>query len=215
MAITDYASLKDAVKSYAARNDTVFTDQFDTFLADAERRIYDGYGKNIPPVRLQQMETVATLAFVGGEAALPDDYLQLKDVSNPENNGSALTYLPPQAMHGHGSGSPVYYTTIGTDIKISPSYGGNIVIHYIAKFPAITAENSDNYLLINYPNIYLWAMLIEAFAFLRDTEEETKATQRYQAVISAIKTATRDKTYSGNTGRPLVRGGFSGGFDQQ
>lgn len=215
MAITDYSSLTDAIKVYAARTDATFTAQIDTFIADAEQRIYNGYGDAIPPLRLQEMEKTTALTFVDGIVPLPDDYLQLKDVFDPRNDGKALTFLPPQAMHGYGVGDPAYYSLVETSIKVAPPYSGEINVHYVAKFPALTALNSQNFIVTNYPNIYLWAALIGAYAFIRDTEEETKATQRFQANISAIKKATRDKTYSGNVGRPQISSGFSGGFDQQ
>lgn len=74
MAIVTYAGLKTGVSTWLARTgDTSISDQFDTFLALAERRIYYGYtalGTDSPlysePLRIPEMEIVDPLFDLNG-----------------------------------------------------------------------------------------------------------------------------------------------------
>ncbi len=212
MPITDYDSLKAAVLSFVARSDAKFQSQFDIFLEHGEKLIYNGYG-SISPIRLQDMVTEQTIVAVGGEFDLPTDYCEMISISNPINHGYPLEFRPAQEFFGYSSGDPAFYTVIGNKLKLLPKYSGDIDLVYWKKYPALT-QAATNDLLVNHSDIYLEAVLIRAYAYLRDTEQEGLATQRLKGLISALKKAELAKSHSGNMSRMVIRGGFNGGFDQ-
>lgn len=215
MAITDYSSLKTAVQSYSARTDTIVNNEFDTFLENAEKHIYNGYGSSMESLRIQNMVTKTTLTATNGVAALPSDYLSMISIFDPTGLGKALEYQSPQEFTGFTTGKPIYYTIIGDNIELNPEYGGNIDIVYWAKYAALTSGSPTNYLLTNHSDLYLHSVLIETYSFLRDSEEESKSTQRYQSTVAALMSTEKKKRYSGNLSRPRAVGGFNGNADQQ
>lgn len=211
MAITDYETLKTAVSNICARKDTKFLAQFDDWLSSAENMIYNGYG-DIPSLKLQNMTAAATIPPVGDKYPLPDDYMSVLRIEN--DNNQSLSWAPPQEFYSSVSGSAIYYTVIGNDILILPSSSADIVLTYWKKYPALNDDASTNELLTKHSSVYLQAVLIGAYAFMRDAEEETKSTSRYQGIILALNKANQTKRHSGNARRVRFSGGCNSNFGQ-
>jgi hypothetical protein len=69
---------------------------------------------------------------------------------------------------GSGSG-PTHYSIEGDELLVYPTPDDSLSLDctYYAKLPAL-AENSTNWLLTKYPQIYLYATLVSASQFLKD-----------------------------------------------
>lgn len=209
--IEDYATLKSAISSICARKDVKFLGQFDDWLVEAENLIYNGYG-DIPALKLQEMAKNIIIPAVDEKYSLPDDYMSMLRISNDKNH--PLQWVPPQDFYTSQSGEAQFYTIVGNDIIVAPTSSADLNLTYWKKYPTLASGSPANDLLLKNPSVYLRAILIGAFAYTRNSEEEAKATSRYKGIIEALNGAAQEKRHSGNVRRVSYSGGFNGNLGQ-
>lgn len=66
------------------------------------------------------------------------------------------------------AGFPSVYTMVGTSLVVYPTTTETLALTYYARIPALSAANQSNWLLTNYPNVYLYGALVEASPYLLD-----------------------------------------------
>lgn len=208
MAITDYDSLVAAVKSYAARSDTVFSARIPDFISFAEDRLYLGGGDDqsmppdplyTPPLRPRVLETSDTLTLDStGSVPLPDDHLGFRRLSRASDK-FGLTYMPPErlAIYQQTSGLPIYYTIEDGALKVGPVYAGDLSIVYWQRHPAITSTNKEGPLILGHGLYYLEACLIEAFAWTQEADLAGAHASKLRGMIKGVNNTARSERYSG------------------
>jgi hypothetical protein len=174
MAFENYGELKSELSQtlfhqrFVARYDA-FTQMFEA-VANARLRV-------LP------METMALLTTVNGDVALPADYLQWRTVrptlpSPPDT----LTFHPPydELEYVH----PAYLPPVGRGFNRLFTIEGNIFkvrpvddrveayeLHYYQKIPTLVGGDlKTNWLLQEYPDIYLFGLMLQASANGRNAE---------------------------------------------
>jgi hypothetical protein len=104
------------------------------------------------------------------------------------------------------TGTPRYYTIIDDNILLLPAPTGNTTLEiiYYGKIPALSDSNTSNWLLARSPDLYLYAALIQAEAYLQnderiqlwnaaadkiiaDMDRESERAKRPQGALSARK----------------------------
>ena len=71
------------------------------------------------------------------------------------------------------TGTPRYYTVVGTQLSVyptPPSTGITVHITYYASLPSLSNSNTTNWLLLKYPDLYLYGSLKHTAPYLRDDE---------------------------------------------
>lgn len=217
MPFTDYNGLAQAVKTWAARSDTTFSNQIPTFVAFCEQRIYSGSGEGMSdplycdPLNAPEQETTATVTVTDGTGALPTDVVSIRAVTR-SNDLVGLEYMTPRqwAIRNaqSSSGSPAFYTIEAGNIKLVPSYTGSISVLYYQKFATINVTNTTGALLTAYPLLYLSGTLFEAFSFM---QEDTLAVQhfaRYRAHVAGINTTANARRFGGGPKKIRTRQGM-------
>lgn len=170
MTISTYAELKTAVADYLARAD--LTDYIPDYIRAAEARI--AFGGMPPfqsdPLRIRQMEDTTAVA-ASSSVALPSDLLEIRDVYL---NNATVDPIEPTTPYdarrqysGADSGTPKFYTVEGTNMRLypAPDTSDTVSVLYYKKLDAV--ENGSNWLLANYPHVYIYGALLEAAPFLR------------------------------------------------
>jgi hypothetical protein len=174
MAFENYGELKNELSQtlfhqrFVARYDA-FTQMFEA-VANARLRV-------LP------METTALLTTVNGDVALPADYLQWRTVrptlAAPTD---ALTFHPPydELEYVHpaylppvGRGFNRLFTIEGNTFKVRPvdDRPDAYELHYYQKIPTLVgADLNTNWLLQEYPDIYLFGLMLQASANQRNSE---------------------------------------------
>ncbi len=163
--ITTYDELKSAVTDWLKRSELV--DKVPNFIQLAEAH----FNRTI---RVPEMEARATVSADGEFVGLPSDFLSLREIHVEGSHDRPLHYITPQELtHIEYSGytaNPFAYTILDGQIKLFPSPGVgnelNVEIIYIQKIPALSDSNTSNWLLASHPDIYLYATLLQAEAFL-------------------------------------------------
>ena len=186
MALANYADLGTSVAAWTHRSD--LTSIIPDFVTMAEARI-------ARDLRLRKQITTSTLTTVAAtqSVALPTDWLEFENVSVALTPERQLTYVPIEHMDsiypsGSGNSSPIVYTIEGDNILFGPvpdtAYTVNIV--YYSRFASLITS-STNWLMTNHPNIYLFAVLIEAYTYLQDKEQSGVYAQRYMQELAQLQ----------------------------
>lgn len=197
MALANYTDLQASVAAWLHRTD--LTAVIPDFVTMAEARISRD-------LRLRKQITTSTLTTVAATqgVTLPADWLEFENVSVATSIERQLTYvniehLDSRFPSGSSSGTPAVYTIEGDSILFGPVpdavYTINII--YYARFPSLITD-STNWLMTNHPNIYLFAVLIEAFFYTQDAEQIARYTQRYNEGLEQLQAQDDRATHSGS-----------------
>ena len=175
MSISNYGELKAKLSRYLFNQRFLadYDDYTTMFEADANSRL-----------RVLPMETSALLTTVNGEVALPADYITWRTVRPIYAHGSPvvptwqppyteLDYVHPAYLPPVGRGFDQLFTIEGNTFKVRPvdDRAGAYEFHYYAKIPALIGSDlNTNWLLTEYPNVYLFGLMVEAAGQGRNAE---------------------------------------------
>jgi hypothetical protein len=206
MAITDWASLLANVQSYTVRTDTAFTNQVETFVANAEQRIFEGVGTNLDPLfseplRSDVMSSTTTITMTDGEGSIASDSLGLRSL-NRTSDRIGLDYLAPDAFAKRfaeaDTGNPRWYTIEGNTIKTSPGgFDGTLNVTYWARPDGISSSSTTNVVLTAHPTVYLYATLLEAYTWIGNLEKTQTYLALTRSTVSGINATVNDNRYGG------------------
>jgi hypothetical protein len=170
---SNYGELKSELSDllfnqrFIARYDR-FTRSFET---DANSRL-----------RVLPMEASVLLTTVSGDVALPADYLLWRTVrptltATPgptfHQPFAELDYVHPAYLPPVGRGYNHLFTIEGNTFKVRPvdDRANAYEFHYYQKIPTLVGANTNsNWLLTEYPNAYLFGLMVEAASDGRNAE---------------------------------------------
>lgn len=179
----DYTDLRLHVADHIKRND---------LDADIERLTRLAESNLNRQLRHPDMLLDATLTCVAGVAALPTNYLEMENVRDAMGgrwHGVEQTNVRERLL-GRGA-----YFIQGGNINIG-SADEVLTCTYFSSLPSLTtATNATNWLLQKFPDVYLYALMSEAFGFVGDAVKEDRATARMAAAIKAVKIDGERKRY--------------------
>ena len=163
MAITTYLTLKQAIGNWLGRED--LTNRIPEFIALAEDRI----ARNL---RVQAMETTATLTISSSSASVPSGYLETIRLYLTSDTRRKLDYMSPAVFQTRNaqfdSGDPQIFTIEGTAFKFAPTGDGTAELLYYKRFDALSSNADANWILTNARGLLLYGSLLEAYLFLED-----------------------------------------------
>lgn len=205
MAIADYATLRSAIQSWAARSDSVFSGQIETFIELAEDRLYNGAGQMgdpvySPPLRSKAMEVSGTIALTAGVGTIPDTALELRKIAVADQE-TGLEFLPPErfALYAENANGtvPSFYTITGSTITVAPAASVTLETDYWRRYTTISSSNTTGELLSAHGMIYLEACLYEAFAFMQEVDIALAHLNRARGMIEGANRTARTLGRSG------------------
>ena len=192
MTISTYAELKTAIGTYMGRSD--LTDRADEFIDKVEAKFRRR-------LRLRPMEVTTTGAMVADTPTipLPTDFLQVISFifEIGSENPRKLEFITPEqgdALEYGSSGTPRWYTFVGQAIRIypTPDSAYDYTIRHYAKFAPLSASNTTNFLLTEYPDAYEYGCYIEACAYLGDIGGQLQVwVQGFETTMAEIKRSDR------------------------
>lgn len=169
MALDTYAALKTAVTDWVARMDTKLVAHVDDFITLAEVRIWDR-------VRLRNglsAPTTLTIAPATNTAALPADFLSMHRITSaglPRMNYVSMDLLTDEAYQQTGQQTDYSFEGLNFYLGITPTVSTDLTYTYYKRPAALSsAAGDDLWLLLARPNIYLYAALLEAAVFMKDS----------------------------------------------
>ncbi|WP_085032309.1 phage adaptor protein [Ensifer aridi] len=178
MSISDYASLLVDAGEYSSREDIAHL--FPRFLGLAELKLNRG-------LRVADMEASTTLALSNGDATLPADFLEAREVKTSANVPiRAVSLQQLTSSYAGNSGTPTGYAVVGSTLKARPVSDQTLTIAYYAKIPALTPSAPTNWLLAKAPDVYLYALVNEIAIWAKDVGAATAAQQLMALALSGL-----------------------------
>jgi len=182
MALDTYAELKTQVAAWLHRND--LTDRIPTFIEFATNRLTRS-------ITSPRMEASTTLNIVNGIASLPNDFRAAISMTLGTVEYKAITAADMRAMD-QGGIRPTYpvYSIVNNQIKVYPAESSSPTFIYAVRLPNLVADGDTNWVLQDYPDVYLMAALAEARKFVLD---DTRLVQYEQMTIARIDELNRNE----------------------
>ena len=197
MAIGTYSELQTAVANWLDRDD--LTARVPEFISLTEGRI-------IRKIRHLNMEKRATADTVGGERTiqLPTGYLSMRSLKINRSVVNTLEYMSPSVMYdgSESSGTPRYYTVQGDQLALEPvpDSAYEIEMDYYT-FDVLSDSNTTNWLLTDFPDVYLYGSLLQAEAYLVN---DARIAIWKAALDEALDEVKKDDKMARWNGTPLV-----------
>lgn len=144
-------------------------------------------------LRVHEMEAYAQLPVVQGQAALPDNAL---DLLNIEYGARDLQPLARNALDGmpDRSGQPTGYALQGAQLLLYPSPSNGVLeVRFRARPNALVEDTDTHPLLSTYPDIYLAAALHHAFAHYFEPERAASQLATYKLAVADANRASRKR----------------------
>lgn len=181
MAITTFSGLKASVAGWLARSD------LDSDLGSFVELATAMFNRRL---RTRQMIATATLTPVDGVAIIPSDYLQYRRVTETGGVRRALSYLSPDAAEReypfNYSGQSAHFSIIGGSLVTYPQSANPVELVYFQKIPALSDAVTTNWVLEQYPELYLRAATAYGADFIKDDAQMQKFMSMAERLIFEI-----------------------------
>lgn len=184
-AITSFSELKTAVSSYVVRSDT--GTYVEDWIAFAESRLRRD-------LRCRQMEAETDITVDAETETLPDGFISVSYIYVAGSPNKALKATTAQTIKsinaGSQTGKPIMYATTASSIMFAPTPDTSytVTMGYYA-LDALTSSNTTNAILDDFPQLYLYATLAEAYRWIRDTNNAQYFDQLAGQMIDDINRA--------------------------
>lgn len=148
------------------------TDDIPTYIQLAEATI-----RRTLRTKHKATQTINTVADTG-EYTLDSDVIESYSayVTSPLNYQGSLDSLPRGALYDkrrlHRSASnPRWINIVNTSVLLAPIPNAVFIIEILQEvLSALSDVNTTNYILLNYPDVYLYGALVHSAPFLKEDE---------------------------------------------
>jgi hypothetical protein len=128
-----------------------------------------------------------------------DVFIDMREVSllgDPEVN---LEYMAPDRftdLRGH-SGQPKTYTIVGWDLLLAPvpDKQYNVLLTYYSQIPPLGDEQLLNETILMYPDLYLYATLLESAPYARSSVPVELWAEYYKAARNEAQRTDRNARF--------------------
>ena len=190
--IADYASLQTAIADWLHRAD--LTARIPDFIGLAESRIS-------VDLRLSNQQKGVIGTSAGGIITLPSDFRQAQALFVPWGGTEReLPIRPPADVPMVQGVSTAAYVQDNTIIVNGDDVDYRLV--YFSGIPALSDTATQNWLIMTYPNVYLYASLLEAMPYLKDDARINVWGAGYKNAIAALAAQDDRLRYSHPRARP-------------
>lgn len=193
MAITNYTDLQSTVADWLHRDD--LTAAIPTFIQLAEKQMSR-------QLRVKSQESSVTAA-AASSIALPSDYVEMIALFLT-SNGIDRALIQRDRFSATNlanfSTSAAYYSIEGGNIIISPDPAAteNYTLQYYASIPALSGGSPTNWLITAHPDLYLYAVLIQAAPYVKDDPRLATWGQMYIGIKEEIQLQDHKDRFSGS-----------------
>ncbi len=209
MALDTYANLQLSIQSWADRSDAAYIAAVPDFIALFEA---NANAELTLRTRFNTTKTTLSLTSASPLIALPSDFLESKTLINTSTvpvqvipiftATSLYTAIPTPAT----SGPPKGVTTTGTNLQFAPvsDQTYSIDFYYYQKITALSTGAPTNWLLTNFPNLYLFGSLVASEAFLGSDPRLETWGNLYDNMLQKLSGSNERGQYGGSPLRVQV-----------
>jgi hypothetical protein len=193
MAITTYDELKASIANWLNRDD--LTAVIPDFIALAEAQI-------ARDIRHWRQEKRVTTSVNEQYENLPNDWLEMIQIQLTA--GGSLQAISASELQGRKEVSltankPKYYRLTSDQIELypAPDQPYEASMQYYARVPALSDAETFNWILTEYPDIYLYGSLVHAAPYLADDQRITVWASLYKSAVDALNKDSTNSRVSG------------------
>ena len=186
-----YTELTAAIKDYCQNTETNFVNAIDTFIKQAEQRIYRSI--NLP---VNRKNVAGTITDGNQYLTMPTDFLFPLSLSITSSSNQIFllnkdaNFIRSTYPNASTKGTPKYYGTFASDTFIvGPTPDADYVteLHYYYQ-PASIVDTSPSWLGTNADTALLYGSLVEAYTYMKgDADMMQLYQQRYQEAVGLLK----------------------------
>lgn len=184
--LTSYSGLKTSIANLLNRAD--LTDYIDGFIDMFEADINN-------ELSVLNMHETVTLTPSSGEITLPSDFRSVVSMVALTNPRRVLTQTTAEAIDlrygDRDSGDPAYYAVTGSKALIMPTTTSNISLTYVKGVPALSDDNTSNWLLVQAPQLYLYGAAVHSAPLLMDDQRVALWGNLYENFIGKLRERSR------------------------
>ena len=203
MTIASYSDLQTALTEWCHNNSSALSARVKDFITLAEAELN-------AELRLRTMESDESLTLSSGSrtVALPSGFVEpialyFNRTGSAREDLSDCYVLPDQLYvntQSNAAKEPKYWTINGTNIEFECQADQTYSLTFrMLKSFALSDSNTTNWLLTNFPNVYLYGSLLQTIPYTRDmSPTTTQAWQKFydNALRQAKKVAGRSKSFA-------------------
>lgn len=199
MSLANYTDLQTSIAAWL--HNTALTANIPDFIALAEARI-------ARDLRLRKQITTTTLTTTADVeyVTLPDAFVEAESVDITANGirktmrNRSIEQMDLRYPVGLYTSIPEEYAILGQTMRIGPAPDGaySINVTYYTRFDPLSTT-STNWLLTNFPGIYLFGALAEAAPFMIEDARTQVWEAKYQAEAQNIQKVDDDAVRSGSS----------------
>jgi len=186
-----YAELTAAIKDYCDNTETNFVAAIDTFIKQAEQRIYRSV--NLP---VNRKNVAGTITDGNKYLSMPTDFLLPLSLSLTSSSNQIFllnkdaNFIRSAYPDASTEGVPKYYGIFTSDtFIIGPTPNADFVteLHYYYE-PASIVDASPSWLGTNADTVLLYGSLVEAYTYMKgDADIMQLYQQRYKEALDLLK----------------------------
>lgn len=196
MPLDTVQNLRQTIKRRLHRSD-VDDALVDDFIAQTESEIY---GNEVNILRVREMDTraTATTSSTSRFLALPDNFLAMRRLSLLLDSGSTpdVKFNAPEQMIIRPAGRPRFFTvTSQLEFDRVPDSAYDIEMQYYMSATPLSDDSPTNFVLTNYPNIYLYGSLSAAFEFAVSPDMVDYYKRKFVSAIAGANKGTKKGAY--------------------
>lgn len=194
----NYDEIVQLALNYSDRTDADITTRMDDFLRVAESRI----NRKLRTMNMTSRSIVQTEAdqqYYG----LPYLFGGLRDIeikNTDATKGQTLGFVTPEQMNAlnNTNVSGIFYTLVANQIQIYPPQDGMILeVIYYQRLDPLTPDANENWLSERYPDVYVFALLVEIEAFVKNAEGAMIWNERLKTAIDEMELEDSIDRWSG------------------
>ena len=195
MAITTYSELKSAIADFLNRDD--LTSVIPTFISLAEAQI-------ARDVRSWRQEKRVETTLDERYEALPSDFLegrrfilgtgeQLRPISSED--------MAKYRAQNDTAGKPRFFYLSADQVEFYPSPTGTETLNmiYYARVPALSDSAVSNWILSEFPDVYLYGSLVHSAGYLQEDARASQWAQLYGAAMAGVNQESSRGQFSGGS----------------
>lgn len=211
------STLKTAVQDYLQVSETAFTSQLDTFIQEAESRIFKS-------VQLPEQRKNVTGAASSGNRflATPSDFYAPFSLAviDSDNKYTYLDFKHPSFLKEYSptsttTGKPKYYSLFDQSaFEMAPVPNSNytVELHYLYKPASLTAgaDSGTTLLSTEHPDPLLYGTLVEGAIFLKETPDVIAQFEaRFKEAMARMKNLSEGRNTRDEFRYDLLRTGVT------
>lgn len=158
-------------------------------------------------IRAPQMEAEVSLSVTGEATDLPLDFLALRSVyveGSPDNTLRSMSPAGLRNLYQGRAGAPQAYAIENSHLVVGPVGDTSLKLLYFAKLTPLTENNPSNWLLRDYPDLYLHQALYNLFQTTGDRERASDSLGIATVLINQVNGAARKARFGAGPLTPAL-----------